>query len=96
MNMTIFHNNNKRMARSYNSAISSLSYKSTTSSTTTTTTTTTIRPPPYSISIIEKKGCRVNGIFYEIGKRIDKSSNACLDCRCDPMGLMRCDPLVCV
>lgn len=95
MNMTIFHNNNKRMARSYNSAISSLSYKSTTSSTTTTTTTTTIRPPPYSISIIEKKGCRVNGIFYEIGKRIDKSSNACLDCRCDPMGLMRCDPLDC-
>ncbi|OTF76613.1 hypothetical protein BLA29_001058, partial [Euroglyphus maynei] len=91
MNMTVFHNNNKRMARSYNSAISSLS----SNRSTTTTTTTTIRPPPYSISIVEKKGCRINGIFYEIGQRIDKSSNACLDCRCDPMGVMRCDPLVC-
>lgn len=95
MNMTVFHTNNKRMARSYNSAIlSSSSKRSTTTTTTSTSTTTTTRPLPYSISIVEKKGCQINGQFYEIGQRIDQSSNACLDCRCDQMGMMKCDPQV--
>ena len=61
-----------------------------------TTTSTTTRLPPYSISVIEKKGCRVNGRFYEVGQRIKSSSNACLDCRCDHTGLMQCNPLVCL
>src|SRR5690606_2667714 len=53
------------------------------------------RPPPlYSISVIEKKGCRVSGRCYEVGQRIPRASNACLDCRCDHSGMMKCDPQV--
>lgn len=55
-----------------------------------------LRPPPYSISLIEKKGCHFDGGFYEIGQRIEKTSNPCQDCRCNPFGVMRCDPMVSV
>ena len=53
------------------------------------------RGPPYQLATIEKKGCRVKGRFYEVNERINIVSNACLDCRCDENGLMKCNPQVC-
>lgn len=60
------------------------------------TSTTTSRPLPYSVTVIEKKGCRINGHFYEVGQRVNSASNPCLDCRCAPNGLMSCSPIVSV
>ncbi|CAG2122452.1 unnamed protein product, partial [Medioppia subpectinata] len=43
---------------------------------------------------VERKGCQISGVFYEVGEVVRAASGPCLECKCDHSGVMQCNPKV--